>query len=338
VPRLRPDDPRVRARAVWPFFWAGIAYDQFAVIAARGNFDLALCVRPDALVPHHEAIAALTAYVAATGDRTVGLRAGQSLRPGDWDIVECVARSAHTLREAIDCAARFASLLNEAITLTLMEEERSALWRFDGRAGTPRHVAADDFLLSGVVTLISYHVGDAARPREVHFAHAPPLDRRPYDARFETTVRFGMPHNAVLLDLAQLDLPMLGANDWVHGAFEAYARELLEHRAVGVRRRVAELAAEELRAGTLTMTSVARRFGASPATLRRRLEDEGTTFRDLVGDVRRDLAELYLGDPRRTISEIAFALGFSSVGAFHRAFRRWTAATPSAFRARLQRD
>jgi AraC-like DNA-binding protein len=332
---LRPDDPRVRARALWPFFWADVLSTDVAAIVARGRLDLALCVRPDVLIPHSEAIGALTAYVAATDDRTVGLRAGERLQPGDWDVVELVARSAPTLRAALDCACRFASLLNEAVELVLQEEGREATWRFEARRGAARHAAAQDFVLSGAFTLLHHCAGEGARPREVHFGRVSPVDPVPYEARFGVPVRFAMPHDALVFDRQQLDLPRPWANDWVHAAFERHAGELLDRRAVGVRRRVAELAAEELRSGTLTMTSVARRFGASPATLRRRLEHEGTTFRDLVGDVRRDLAELYLGDPRRSISEIAFALGFSSVGAFHRAFHRRKAATPSAYRARL---
>jgi AraC-like DNA-binding protein len=73
----------------------------------------------------------------------------------------------------------------------------------------------------------------------------------------------------------------------------------------------------------------------SVATLRRRLEEEGTTFTGLVDEVRRDLAERHLSDPHRTISEVAFMLGFAHAPAFHKAFRRWTGATPSERRARL---
>jgi AraC-like DNA-binding protein len=75
-------------------------------------------------------------------------------------------------------------------------------------------------------------------------------------------------------------------------------------------------------------------MSVSPRTLRRRLEAESTTFRRLLDELRRDLALRYLADPRLAIGEIAFMLGFSEVSAFHRAFRRWRATTPAAFRRR----
>jgi AraC-like DNA-binding protein len=50
--------------------------------------------------------------------------------------------------------------------------------------------------------------------------------------------------------------------------------------------------------------------------------------------VRRDLSLGYLREGQRTVSEIAFLLGFTEVAAFTRAFRRWTGSAPSTWRQR----
>jgi AraC-like DNA-binding protein len=73
----------------------------------------------------------------------------------------------------------------------------------------------------------------------------------------------------------------------------------------------------------------------SASTLRRRLADEGVTHTELLDDVRRELGEKYLADPRLAISEVAFLLGFSHVTAFYNAFRRWQGLTPAEYRARI---
>ena len=71
----------------------------------------------------------------------------------------------------------------------------------------------------------------------------------------------------------------------------------------------------------------------SPRTLGRRLEHEGTTFKELLDDLRRRLALRYVGGARsRALTEIAFLLGFSQSAAFHRAFKRWTGQTPLEYR------
>jgi AraC-like DNA-binding protein len=70
----------------------------------------------------------------------------------------------------------------------------------------------------------------------------------------------------------------------------------------------------------------------SGRTLTRRLEDEGTTFKDLLDDLRKSLSLRYVGSTDLGLSEIAFLLGFSQSAAFHRAFKRWTAQTPLEYR------
>ena len=97
--------------------------------------------------------------------------------------------------------------------------------------------------------------------------------------------------------------------------------------------RVRLLTTHHLGSGRLTMHWIARSLGLSPPTLRRRLEAEQVTYSAIVDEVRRQLAERELGG-KRSVSEIAFYLGFSSVSAFGRAFRRWYGILPTEYRAR----
>jgi AraC-like DNA-binding protein len=66
----------------------------------------------------------------------------------------------------------------------------------------------------------------------------------------------------------------------------------------------------------------------SARSLQRRLREEGTTFRNLVDEVRRDLAQDYIGDPGISLMEVAFVLGFSVYSSFSRAYKRWTGMSP----------
>ncbi|MGG8407039.1 helix-turn-helix transcriptional regulator, partial [Streptomyces sp. 12297] len=79
---------------------------------------------------------------------------------------------------------------------------------------------------------------------------------------------------------------------------------------------------------------VAGRLAVSPATLRRRLGAEETSYQQLKDQVRRDAAIAGLAEGGEPIAELAARLGFSEDTAFHRAFRRWTGTTPGAYRTR----
>ncbi len=78
-------------------------------------------------------------------------------------------------------------------------------------------------------------------------------------------------------------------------------------------------------------------LGVSPRTLRRRLQNEGTSFQTLLDDVRFSLAKGHLYRGEIAVAELAFVLGFSDTSAFYRAFKRWTGTTPQRS-AQSQRD
>lgn len=80
------------------------------------------------------------------------------------------------------------------------------------------------------------------------------------------------------------------------------------------------------------MQSVARALDISVRSLRRRLEAEGKSYNDILNEALATVAKHLLNDPRRTIQEVAYDMGFSDPSTFHRAFKRWTGVTPSAYR------
>jgi AraC-like DNA-binding protein len=83
--------------------------------------------------------------------------------------------------------------------------------------------------------------------------------------------------------------------------------------------------------GSLTAETVATQFSMSNRTLRRRLQEEATSFQEVLDEVRVELAHHYLTKEKRGIDEVAFLLGFSDPSAFTKAFRRWTGQTPADF-------
>jgi two-component system LytT family response regulator len=106
------------------------------------------------------------------------------------------------------------------------------------------------------------------------------------------------------------------------------ARSAVETTSESLRR----LLEQELCGGNPTLPHMATRLHMSARTLHRRLDEEGTAFRQVVDEVRRELAERHLRERVLPIGEIGFLLGFSESSAFHRAFKRWTGWRPLAYR------
>src|SRR6185369_6053431 len=95
---------------------------------------------------------------------------------------------------------------------------------------------------------------------------------------------------------------------------------------------------EHLSSGEATAEETAKQLHMSPRTLQRKLAEANTTYLKLVDDARKDLALRYIEDPRRSVTDITFSLGFSQPSAFTRAFRRWTGRSPSDYRSLARRD
>jgi AraC-like DNA-binding protein len=75
----------------------------------------------------------------------------------------------------------------------------------------------------------------------------------------------------------------------------------------------------------------------STRTLSRRLADEGTTYEDVVDQLRQSLALQYVKlqyvkERSLSLSQIAWLLGYEGAASFNHAFRRWTGQSPSAAR------
>lgn len=101
----------------------------------------------------------------------------------------------------------------------------------------------------------------------------------------------------------------------------------LDHDDVLTRARAEIL--RQLPSGGIGEASVAEALHISLRTFQRRLRESGVSYRDLLEEVRQDLALKYIANPRLSITEISYLLGFSEPSSFARTFRRWTGHSPS---------
>ena len=137
-----------------------------------------------------------------------------------------------------------------------------------------------------------------------------------------------------MIDAALLDAPCVAADPGLRAVLESHALERLRHlpENPSVADRARALLAEELSRGAPTAALLAALLRMSLRTLDRALAAEGTSFRRLLEQLRREASARALAESRHSVSEVAFLLGFNDLSAFYRAFKRWTGQTPVQFR------
>lgn len=315
---------------------AGMSPDE---VARRFEFDLATLTDPHARVPHALFLRIWEELPALVADDAFGLHAAELVGNMPSNVVDYVCAQVPTLREAIGRLLRYQRLYldDNEIALTGGAREARLTMRLRASVCTPRHFA--EFVTATWLLRARALVGSTFVPRRVTFQHAPPADIEPHRRIFGAPLGFREDANGVLFPADLLDAPVRGADPALGELLELHAAELLARLPArdDVVHRVKTHLARALPRELPTIEATARALGSSARTLQRALQAAGATYQGVLDEVRRDLALGFLREPQRTVSEVAFLVGFAEVAAFTRAFRRWTGEVPSSYRQREAR-
>jgi len=287
-------------------------------------------------------VASLHAAWAAAARRLcrpdVALLVARRYVPGDYGLVGFVAMNCATLGDALAQVVRFGSLWTDDPTFVLGADGALGYGCPTRSASGPGLRYASEAGLAEILNAARLLTQTKLSPREVHFAHAAPSDTGAHEAFFGCPVRFDAGQTALLFRREALALPLPKADAQLGVFLGEMARDALGRRAreSSPPERIKEIIGEELRRGLPPLEQIARRLATSERTLRRRLEEEGTSFRTLLDETRAELARSYVRDGKLPLAEVAFLVGFSETSAFNRAFKRWTGSPPSTWRS--QRD
>ena len=269
-----------------------------------------------------------------TGDPALGIHVAESLEPGTFDVIEFVTRYSVTFGEAIKRICRYYPLIHDAARPVLERSGNRWSWdyRLFGELPLPRVIA--EYALGAWLTISRKHVRGVLDPVEVHFVHKHKENIGEYERFFRAPIRLGADKNALIFANQALELPHKEANEALCKILDNHIQRLLDRLPKGKSfyQRVRESIAAELTAGDPSAAGIARKLRVSPRTLRRRMSEEGITFRQVTESLRRDLALMYLKEESLSINEVGALLGFADTSAFHKAFKRWTRQTPADYR------
>jgi len=271
------------------------------------------------------------AAIRLSGDPALALRIAEATPAGAFGIVEYVCRSAPTLRDALTQWCRYLRILDDAVDIGLVDDPGGgqASLRVITESDAPAP-ASHELCFALVAKHCRSMVDGDMRIAEVAFTHrVRPAEVARHRAFFDAPVRFGAAHNELVLSNAVLARPLLTSDPNLLAILLPSAEVSLarEHGSPPLTDQVRRALRAALRQDEAQLESVAKRLGLTPRSLQRRLKDEGTVFQELRDELRRDLADRYLGQGM-SFAEISFLLGFSEPSAFFRAFKRWTGSTP----------
>jgi len=267
-----------------------------------------------------------------------GLELGRALEGAAHGMLGVAAASAPSLAEALAVIERFGHVRAPYFRLASNVDRRFRLQiEAQLRLEPELWCGLVEALLLSIQALVESALGRPMGEGRFHLDYDAPgyVDR--YAEVFHAPVRFGERASAVSIPSAWLPLPCPFADAALHQT-SVERLEVAERSLQGPEFIVAQV--ERILEGSGDaapgLAPVASQLRLSRRTLVRRLEQCGTSFRELADGSRRRRATELLADPNLTVTEVAYRLGYTEPANFGRAFRRWFGTSPRAYRQRGQ--
>jgi AraC-like DNA-binding protein len=326
----------------------GASLSQYAEVAHRSglNPDRMLaefglpprCLdEPDLVLPVDAVRRLLEASAERSGVEAFGLLMAEARSLGNLGPLGLLVREQPTLRLALETLMREGRRLNNALFLTIDESADVVVLREELIVGSGGPIRQSTELAIGVAyRALRAFLGREWKPLRVCFAHEAPADRSVHERVFGRHVEFGHDFNGIVCARRDLDMPNLNADAGIARLAQQMLEQNLKRKDADLDTQVRELVVALLGTGTCTIERVAQHLGVDRRTIHRRLAHEGLTFSAVVEGVRRELAERYVAEGQRTLSEVSLMLGFSAPSGFSRWYRRQFSVTP--MEGRTQRD
>ena len=304
-------------------------------IFAKLNLDRKGLVKPGSRVSALKMARLWDDAIAATNDPWFGFTVGGRAKPGDFYVLGHAWLASETLKGALNRLCRYNQILTTHSSVLRLQKkgdsyELTETYPEDVR---PQHKAAKDASYVAVLNLCDLVAQRTVRPINVSLSVAPELGSERYADLFGCPVTYGDQKETWTYDATELEQVLTGSIPDVAEATDRIAKEYIQSLdSSSVATAVRAMLIQTLPSGRSDQETVAKRLYRSRSTLQRQLGAEGTSYRDILENTRRSLAERYLVEGDYSQAQIAYMIGFADQSNFARAFKRWTGVSPGEFK------
>ncbi len=250
-----------------------------------------------------------------------------------------LAMTSKNLRETLSSLQKYIKIFTDDGSVTVIENDELTRVSIDLSGGFPPNRQHTDFWQVYFYRNFNSTIGWDVPLAEVGFRHKKPADTQAYEEIFNCKITFGQKENYVLFPSVYLDYQTINSDSAMHKVHEMQAIQHLHALTeVGILNKVKRTIFESLPAKDIELKHVAKLLNLTPRTVQRNLASEGTTFKQLVDEARKDYTLVEMRNTEFSVSEVAFRLGYRDLSSFYRAFKRWTGTTPVEYRESFNTD
>lgn len=328
----------VRAEVLWPilmFLQKGYGFDTHAFLSVR-DLDMQTLQTKDTQINAAYLAELFDEATLFTGDANLSFKLGEWANPHSLGVFGYLLLHSQNINEALQKLCRYYPLIGRSLKPILAETKNryklGFMFFFEGEF-TPLGKYQSEIHLSAALSLINKIASEKIIPEYATFRHAKPSDLTEYKRIFGEKLYFDEEENALIFSKESLAVKTLYENPSLLRLFEDEAEKCLGMEIHGgVKEEISGLIL--ICAGELdfSLEGVAKKARLHPRTLQKKLKDEGSSYTQLLTEVRKKLSKRYLLE-KIDIGTIAIYLGYSEITAFLRAFKKWYGISPGEWLA-----
>ena len=277
-----------------------------------------------------------------TKDTAIGLRFGLNLRPErNIDVIYALT-FCENLKEAMELNIAYQPLIQQigSTELVITDNRASCIWK-PHNPDQANMGFMTEAVLAGYASIGRWLLWTNDPPiKEMRFTHTKPDNLEIHHTVFGQNLHFGAKTNELIFHIDALRASLPGQNPNMVKRLRVQMDQMLENlkHPNSLKEDVKSQIKAGLGSGPVNIDIISAQLSTSERTLRRRLTQDNTSFRELLSQSRRESAEIYMADPRMSLVQIAQALSFADQSSFSRAFKEWFDVSPRAYRHALQSE
>jgi len=263
-----------------------------------------------------------------TGDEHIRLRAAEIVPFGGYGILDYLLFASATLGEVLNLTSRFYRLINSNAELRLQKHKNLVLVELYNSNSASRKSLGLSAEFTFAMLLLRFNMahGSGFKPEKVGFTHFAPSDISLHQKLFRSPIQFGQTVNRLVFNRDLLNTPLPQSDPALAETLEHYAQRLLKRLPAeehDIAEQVREVLRSRLCSGNIGLDATAKALAMSGRNLQRKLNGQGTSYRELLDRLRCELALEYTAQ-QVDAAEITHRLGFSEISTFYRASKRWS--------------
>ncbi len=271
-----------------------------------------------------------------SGDPLIGLHVGMGVDKLLHGMVGFLIQSSKNLDQGLQLLCRYGHMASPMVEyrytvneVAILEMAQNKMWLMK-HPEPARH--ANDFLFAATINTINTLLGKHIVPLRIELAYEM-REISEYRKFFGCEVLFNKDTNRIILSKEVLSTPILTSDQSMFQLFSSIvADKQARLETNSTVENLKQVLFMQFKGRIPTIEEAASAMSMTPRNLQRKLLQEQTTFRDIAGEIRKEIAFQLMQNPAIKISEVSDILGYSDLTAFRKAFKSWTNSTPREMR------